>query len=179
MDNKLNVSQHCTVAAVKANRLLGCILRGITSRNRDMITPLFSGLVRLYLEYCVPFWSPQFKTDRLERVQRKTRKMMKEPENLPYEERLKELGLFSMEKRRLSRDLITVFQHLKGSYKEAQGSLFTRDARRNWQKSHQERFLLNVGKRFFTGRRINHWNNFQADVVEDCWRSSRCSWRGC
>jgi len=44
--------------------------------------------------------------------------MIKALENLPYKERLKELGLFSMEKRKLIEDLITVFWYLKGGYKE-------------------------------------------------------------
>ena len=53
-------------------------------------------------------------------------KMIKGLENLPYEERVKELGVFSLEIRRLIGDLITVFQCLKGSYKEDGDSLFTR-----------------------------------------------------
>jgi len=86
VDNKLNVSQYCATAATKANWILGCICRDIAGRDRDLIIPFYSVLVRLLLRYCVQFWSLQFKKDmdRLETVQRKDMKMTKGLENQPY-----------------------------------------------------------------------------------------------
>ncbi|GAB0205900.1 cAMP-dependent protein kinase inhibitor alpha [Grus japonensis] len=62
-DEKLNMSRQCALAAQKANCVLGCIKRGVTSRSREGILPLYSALVRPHLEYCTQLWGPQHRRD--------------------------------------------------------------------------------------------------------------------
>ena len=158
IDYKLNMSQQSDVTTEKANAILGCIDRNIVSKTCEVLVFLYSALVRPYLEHCVQFWTPHFKknANKLEQVQRRATRMIGGLDTKPYEERLKELGMFSLEKRRLRGDRIALFKYLRGCHTEEGQDLFSIITKcrtcNNGLKLKKARFWLNIRKNLLTVR---------------------------
>ncbi|PKU43805.1 hypothetical protein llap_5871 [Limosa lapponica baueri] len=172
---KLNMTQQCVLAAQKANCILGFIKRSVPSMLREVILPHCSTLVRPHLEYCVRVWTPQHKNDMglLQYIQRCSAKMIRGLEHSCYEDRLKELGLFSLEKRSLWGDLIAAVKalkvcYLKGASEKDGNRLFNRmfsdRTRGNVFNLKEVRFRLDIREKFFTRRLMKYWHWLPKEV---------------
>uniref|UniRef100_A0A674K5X3 HECT-type E3 ubiquitin transferase n=1 Tax=Terrapene triunguis TaxID=2587831 RepID=A0A674K5X3_9SAUR len=143
--------------------MLGIIKKGIHNKPENIILPLYKSMVRPHLDYCMQMWSPHLKKDilELEKVQKRVTKMIRGLEWLPYEERLIRLGLFSLEKRRLGRDMIEVYKITSGIVNKEVLFIPSHNTR---TRGHQmkligSRFKTNTRKYFFTQLTVNLWNS--------------------
>ena len=106
----------------------------------------------------------------LERVQQRATKMVTGLEHLLYEEKLRDMGLFSLEKRRLKEDLINACKYLKGRSQVDWSGLFlvvhSDSTSGNRHKLGHRTFHMNMGKSFFTVRVTEHRSRLPGEVVE-------------
>jgi hypothetical protein len=172
ISNNLKPSMQCSDVVKKANKMIGFIGRSFEYKTKDTILTLYNALVRPLLEYCVQAWCPYYQKDidKLERVQRRVTKIIPSLRNKPYEERLKELNLFSLSQRRMRGDLIQVFKIIKGIDNMDCNKYFTINhsnyTRGNGCKIIGKQFKSHESKNFFFNRVVNLWNGLPREVIE-------------
>ncbi|KAF7249330.1 putative RNA-directed DNA polymerase from transposon BS [Varanus komodoensis] len=170
VDCRLNMSQQCDAVVKRVNATLGYIVRSVASRLREVLLPLYTTLVRPQVEYCVQFWDPHYRKDiaRLQSVQRRARRLVAGLQGMPYEVRLRELGLFSLEKRRLRGDMLATY--VREYHTEMGRDLFSPAeegrTRSNGAKLRVPRFHLDARKHFLAVRTPRVWNGLPRGVVE-------------
>ena len=116
VSNDLKPSLQCSKAAAKANQVLGQISRGVTYRDKETFLRLYKTYVRPHLQYCQAAWAPWLEADKklLEKVQERAIRMISNLRGRCYQDRLKEVGMTTLEERRRRGDMIATYRILTG-----------------------------------------------------------------
>ncbi len=167
----MNFNMHINDKVKKANRNVGLIFKTFTFMNIKMFLTLYKSIVRPHLEYASVIWTPYLKKDKIaiENVQRRATRMVMDLTSLPYHERLKILGLPTLEYRRLRADMIQVYKILNGIDLANKDKLFTMNAyhatRGNTQKLFKKRARTEIRKNVFGYRVVDTWNGLPSSVI--------------
>ena len=171
IDKNLKWKSQVEASFKRANSVIGFISRNFHYKSKDIMLPLYTSLVRPHMEFAVQFWSPHLRGDvnKMERIQHRATKMIPELRNKDYPQRLEELKLISLERRRLRGQLIETFKYLNGFTKARPEGLFDRDNdqrnRNNGQKLKVKRFRTTVAENFFPIKISTIWNHLPYEVV--------------
>jgi hypothetical protein len=170
ISDDLKSTRHCIETEKICNRLIGYIKRQFTFKNKEIVITLYNALIRSRIEYCVQFWSPNLSKDikRLERIQARATKLIPEVRHLSYEERLRKLGMITLEARIVQLDMVQVFKIIKGIDNIDYRHFFTlnvNQTRNNGFKINVKQFNTNIMGGFFSHRVITYWNKLPAEVV--------------
>ncbi len=171
IDSNLNFRSHIGKIVKKANSMLGIIKRSFANMGSEVFIGLFKSLVRPHLEYSCPVWSPSAVHDikLIEGVQRRGTKNLLGFEALTYEQRLRKLGLPTLEYRRLRADLIQVYRLFENIDHCPITKFFVLDTggitRGNSRKLKKVRFNKTLKRNSFQHRVVNRWNGLNDSVV--------------
>ena len=165
-----------------ANKMIGMVRRTFSFLDKNMFLRVYKAFIRPQLEYCQQIISPFLKSDidELEKVQRRATKLLHNIKDIPYEERLQKLDLYSLAERRLRGDMIFTFQILKGFSDIDASKIFSkvinRRTRGHSMKLEFKNSNCEIRKQFFTNRIITPWNKLSQNII-DSETTEQFKWR--
>ncbi|MCU7801386.1 MAG: reverse transcriptase family protein, partial [gamma proteobacterium symbiont of Lucinoma myriamae] len=171
IDNQLKFVTHIHNSIKVANRNLGIIKRTFSYIDKDIFLNLYKSLVRPHLEYGSCVWTVMYKKDciAIENVQRRATKLVKSIKNKSYTDRIRDLGIPSLQYRRIRADMVEVYRIINGIDYCDKDKLFTlqqSDRTRGHRfKMYKKKFRLDIRRYSFSQRVIDHWNKLPDSVV--------------
>ena len=154
------------MAIKKANRILGLIKKSFVNLDTNSLPLLYKSLVRPHLEYGNIIWGPHYKEDQkaIEKVQKRATKLIPSIQDLPYEERLRQLNLPSLMHRKRRGDMIQTYKIITEKINLDKGLFFrisrsaTRGHNYKLYKQHANK-LVRINS--LSKRIVNDWNVFR------------------
>jgi hypothetical protein len=168
--SNLKWTKHCIEIENKCNRILGYIKRTFNYKNKEIVINLYKSLVLPHLEFAVTLWAPNLEKDinRLERVQARATKLIPDIRHKSYTERLKLLGLMTLEQRRDRIDLIQTYKiinHIDNVSPNDYFEFCENPTRNHGYKLKLKRYNTSILGNFFTYRISQRWNNLPRSLV--------------
>jgi hypothetical protein len=174
MTRNLKPSAQCAKAAKTAQTVLSQVSRAFHYRDRHVFLRLYMQYVRPHLEFAAAAWSPWLENDKntLEKIQRRAISMISGLKSTTYEEKLKELGITTLEERRHQSDMVQTFKILHGYDRVNCDKLFVRADQTNLTTRsatgplnlRQQAARLEVRRNFFSIRVVEEWNKIPSTI---------------
>jgi len=169
----LKASTLCTKSAAKARRIIGMVRLNFKRLDKNDFLVIYKTYIRPHLEYCIQAWSPHLIKDIqcLERVQKSATNLIPALKKYNYIDRLKKLGLMTLQIKRVRGDMIQVYKIMTGKDKIDREQLFqladsNYALRGHSLKIRKDRRHLDIRKHFSRKRVVNTWNKLPQHVVD-------------
>ena len=175
VQSSLKPSLQCAEAARRAMAVLSQITRAFHYRDKKVFPQLYKQYVRPHLEFAVPAWSPWTAADKqvLERVQERAIRMVSGLRPGSYEDKLCELGMLTLESRRLQYDLVQTFKIIRG-FDRVNPSVWFKlvgaNPTRLTRGTHDplnivpQPFRGEIRRNFFSNRVVSYWNAIPSET---------------
>jgi len=156
ISSNLKSSSQCQKAANKAMSILGMVKKHFKRLDKDSFKNIYKGYIRPHFEYCIQAWSPSLVKDKLllENVQRRATKQVYGLHNQSYEDRLRILGLTTLETWRLRGDLIETYKILYGREDIDSGQLFKFRVNDHDLRGHDFKVYKQHNRKHFFSQRV-------------------------
>jgi hypothetical protein len=174
VSNSLKPSLQCAQAAKTAQSVLSQISRAFHFRDRHTFKKLYVQYVRPHLEFAVTAWSPWLEADKscLEKIQQRAVSMISGLKGTTYEEKLREIGLTTLEERRHQADMIQAFKIIRGFdkvdsntwFQEVDVSIRTTRSAADPLNLRPQAARLETRRNFFSNRVVEAWNLIPGDI---------------
>ena len=171
VDGNLNFVPHICMVTKTANKIFGIIRRNFKFIGPTAFVQLYKSLVRPHLEYGNVVWSPYTIKDQkmIENVQRRATKLIPELADKRYDERLRALGIPSLQYRRLRADMIQTYKIIHG-IDRINLELFFEKSTSTRTRGHscklcKQRCKSRLRQNAFSIRVVDNWNNLPENVV--------------
>ena len=172
IEPSLKFHKHLEVITGRASSLVGQLLRGTICRSKEFMVTVFVAHVRPLLEYCSVLWNVGYiqDTKKLESIQKRWTRQVDGLEEFSYQERLRDLGLYSIYGRLLRADLIKIWKIFRGNLDPDLQGLFDRAnhpaTRGHSLKLAVPRHQTGMAGKFLSKRCVSIWNQIPAAAIE-------------